>query len=59
VVPSSTLVFIVAAFALGIVLIVSRERIPPQLRRGMAIISIVLIAFAFFLIVYSFFTAGI
>ncbi|WP_276356385.1 hypothetical protein [Cohnella caldifontis] len=55
---SSTLIFIISAFALGVILILSRERIPPQLRRGMAIVSILLILFAFFLIVYSFFTAG-
>lgn len=55
---SSTLIFIISAFALGVILIVSRERIPVRLRRGMAILSIVLILFAFFLIVYSFFTAG-
>jgi hypothetical protein len=58
VVNNSSVVFIIAAFALGIVLILSRERLPAQLRRGMAIVSIVLILFAFFLIVYSFFTAG-
>lgn len=55
---SSTIIFIISAFALGVILILSREQIPPKLRRGMAIISILLILFAFFLIVYSFFTAG-
>jgi cytochrome c biogenesis factor len=59
VVDSSTLIFIISAFALGVVLIMSRDKIPARLRRGMAIISILLIAFAFFLIVYSFLTAGI
>lgn len=55
---NSTLLFIISSFALGVILIVSRERIPQQLKRGMAILSIALILFAFFLIVYSFFTAG-
>ena len=55
---SSTLIFIISSFALGVILILSRERIPNQLKRGMAILSILLILFAFFLIVYSFFTAG-
>lgn len=55
---SSTLIFIISSFALGVILILSRDRIPSQLRRGMAILSIVLILFAFFLIVYSFFTTG-
>jgi threonine/homoserine/homoserine lactone efflux protein len=58
VVDSSTLIFIISAFALGVVMILSRERIPSRLRRGMAIASILLILFAFFLIVYSFFMAG-
>jgi hypothetical protein len=56
---NNNLIFIIAAFALGAVMIVMRERIPPQLRRGMSIVSIALILFAFFLIVYSLFTAGV
>ncbi|WP_169306588.1 hypothetical protein [Cohnella pontilimi] len=55
---SSNLLYIIAAFALGAVLIFMREKIPPQLRRSLAIVSIALIAFAFFLIVYSLYTAG-
>lgn len=55
---SSALLFILSSFALGIILIVSRERIPARLRRGMAAIAVLLILFSFFLIVYSFFTAG-
>ncbi|MBW5445005.1 hypothetical protein GE107_02855 [Cohnella sp. CFH 77786] len=55
---SSTLIFIISAFALGVILILSRDKIPARLRRGMAIASILLILFAFFLIVYSLFTAG-
>jgi len=58
VVDSSTLIFIISAFALGVILILSRDRIPDRMKRGMAILSILLILFAFFLIVYSFFTAG-
>ena len=57
-VDSSTLIFIISAFALGVILILSRDRIPDRMKRGMAILSILLILFAFFLIVYSFFTAG-
>jgi hypothetical protein len=58
VVNNSTIIFIISAFALGVVLILSRERIPPQMRRGVAIASIALIVFAFFLIVFSLFMAG-
>ncbi|MFC5405222.1 hypothetical protein [Cohnella soli] len=54
----ANIIFIIAAFGLAVVLILMRERIPEKLRRSMAILSIVLVAFAFFLIVYSFFSAG-
>lgn len=54
----SAILFILSSFALGVILIVSRERITPKLRRGMAAAAILLILFAFFLIVYSLFTAG-
>lgn len=55
---SSTLIFILSSFALGVILILSRDKIPAPLRRPMAILAIAFIAFSFFLIVYSFFTAG-
>ncbi|WP_192896512.1 hypothetical protein [Cohnella sp. AR92] len=54
----ANLIFALASFVLAAVLIWQREVIPQKLRRGMAIISLALVAFAFFLIVYSFFTAG-
>ncbi|MFD0586658.1 hypothetical protein ACFQZE_01485 [Paenibacillus sp. GCM10027627] len=55
---TSSIIFIIAAFSLGAVLILKRDTIPPGMRRGLAIISICLIAFAFFLIVYSLITMG-
>jgi hypothetical protein len=55
---SSAIVFIISSFALGILLIVNRERIPGKLRRGMAAIAVLLILFSFVLIVYSFLSAG-
>lgn len=54
----ANLIFIVSAFALAVVLILMRERIPQNLRRGLAITSIVLVLFAFFLIVYNLFQVG-
>jgi len=54
----ATLIFIIASFSLAVVLILSRERIPVSLRRYMAILSIVFVLFAFFLIAYSFFRIG-
>ncbi|WEK53158.1 MAG: hypothetical protein P0Y55_11190 [Candidatus Cohnella colombiensis] len=54
----SNLIFIIASFGLAVVLILSREHIPQKLKRGMSIISIFLVAFAFFLIVYSLLNIG-
>lgn len=55
---TAAVIFIIAAFSLGAVLIMKRDTIPAQMRRGLALIAIVLIALAFFLIVYSFLTMG-
>jgi hypothetical protein len=55
---SATLIFAIAAFGLAAVLIWQRRSIPERLRRGMAIVSLVLVLFAFCLIVYSLFSAG-
>ncbi|TFE31590.1 hypothetical protein [Cohnella luojiensis] len=54
----ASIIFIIASFSLAVILIMSRERIPEPLRRPMAITSILLVIFAFFLIVYSFFRIG-
>ncbi len=54
----ANIIFIISAFALAGVIIMMRERIPSNLRRGLALTSIALVLFAFFLIVYSFYKAG-
>ncbi|WP_187377854.1 hypothetical protein [Paenibacillus senegalimassiliensis] len=51
---SSLLIFVICAFAMGVVLIMSKDRIDPRFRRGLAITSIVMITLAFGLIIYSF-----
>ncbi|MCA0754671.1 hypothetical protein KP806_06380 [Paenibacillus sp. N4] len=56
--PTSTIIFIIAAFSLGAIVILKRDSMRPGMRRGLAMISIAFIAFAFFLIVYAFFTMG-
>jgi hypothetical protein len=55
---SATSIFIISAFVLGGLVILKRDSMAPGLRKWMAITSIALIAFAFFLIVYSLFTLG-
>lgn len=56
--PSTTLVFIILAFALGAVLIMGKNSIPPSLRRWMALTAIIMILIAFILIVFSFLNIG-
>ncbi|OPA81117.1 hypothetical protein BVG16_01905 [Paenibacillus selenitireducens] len=55
---TTILIFIVLAFSLGAILIMKKDSIPSSMRRAMAIITILLVAFAFFLIVYSSFHLG-
>ncbi|RCX21740.1 hypothetical protein DFP94_102497 [Fontibacillus phaseoli] len=55
---SNLLIFIICAFALGIILILSRNNIPPKLRRSFAITALVMVVIAFGLLVYSFFSMG-
>ncbi|MEF2965551.1 hypothetical protein V3851_06875 [Paenibacillus sp. M1] len=55
----SLVIFIICAFALGVVIILSKNNIPPKLRRGFAIVAIVMVAVAFCLLVYSFFSMGL
>lgn len=50
----SVVSFIIVSFAFAVVLLMKRETLPPRLKRPMALVGIVLIAFSFFLIVYSF-----
>lgn len=51
---SNLLIFIICAFALGIVVILNKDRLEPRLRRGLALASVVLIALPFGLMIYSF-----
>lgn len=55
---SNYLIFIICAFCLGLVLILSKNSVPPKLKRGLAITAIVMIVAAFALIVYSFLSLG-
>jgi len=55
---TNIVIFIILAFSLGGIMIMYREKIPPRLRRGMALIAVAFILFAFFLIVYSFLNPG-
>ncbi|QTH46237.1 hypothetical protein J4772_18495 [Cohnella sp. LGH] len=54
----ANLIFIISSFCLAVVLILTRDRVPERMRRPMAIITIALVLFAFFLIVYNLFIIG-
>ena len=54
----SIIAFIVAAFALSAILILKRDSLPAHVKRPLAITALVMVSFAFFMIVYSLFTLG-
>lgn len=56
---STIFIFIILAFVLGGILAWKKDTIPQQLRRTLALIALLFIVFAFFLIVYTFATAGL
>ncbi|MFP4979138.1 hypothetical protein ACE6ED_27305 [Paenibacillus sp. CN-4] len=49
----SLTVYIIVVLCLGAVLIMSREKVPPKLKRGMALLAVVLILLAFIMVVYT------
>lgn len=51
---SNLLIFVICAFALGVVLIMNKDNIHPRLKRGLALTTAIMIAVAFGLIIYSF-----
>ncbi|GIP33845.1 hypothetical protein J2TS4_30550 [Paenibacillus sp. J2TS4] len=54
----TVLTFVIVSFCLAGVLILKRDSIPDRIRKFLALTTLVLICFSFFLIVYMFFTAG-
>ena len=49
----SLMIYIIAVLCLGAVLVMSRERIPQRLKRGMALTAAIMIFMAFVFIIYS------
>lgn len=49
----SLAIFVVVVLCLGAVLIMGKDKVPPRLKRGMALTAVILIAFAFIFIIYS------
>lgn len=46
-------IYIIVVLCLGAVLVMGREKVPPRLKRGMALTAVILIALAFIFIIYS------
>lgn len=55
---SSSVLFIILAFTLGTVLLMMRNSIPAQLKKWMALVAVVMICFAFLLIIYNLMLGG-
>ncbi|WP_091168242.1 hypothetical protein [Paenibacillus sp. 1_12] len=53
---ASILTFIIVAFCFALILILKRDSLPSGVKRPLAIMALVMVAFAFTLIVYSFFS---
>jgi uncharacterized membrane protein len=52
---SDITVFVIIAFAMAIVVLLSKNNIPTKFRRGFALFSVFMVVIAFVLIIYSFF----
>jgi|GEM_PF-581365 uncharacterized protein (DUF983 family) len=53
---TALVIFIIAAFSFGAVLIMKRDTIAPPMRRFLALAAIVMIVSAFIMLVYAFLT---
>ncbi|MGG1551433.1 MULTISPECIES: hypothetical protein [Paenibacillus] len=54
----SILTFVIVSFCLAIILIMKKDTLPPQMKRYLALLAIVMVAVSFFLILFSFFRLG-
>jgi hypothetical protein len=52
---ASILTFIIVSFALAFILIMKKDSLPSGVKRPLALLALVMIAFSFGLIIYSFF----
>ncbi|MCR8659116.1 phosphoethanolamine transferase CptA [Paenibacillus endoradicis] len=56
--PSISLIFIIVAFSLGAVLVLKKDTIPTSMKRWLSIFAILMILFAFFIIIDSLLKLG-
>ncbi|TNJ65675.1 hypothetical protein FE784_13535 [Paenibacillus hemerocallicola] len=55
----SIVLFTILTFSLALIMIMKKDTIPPQLRRVLALITIVLVSCSFFMIVFSLLGTGL
>lgn len=55
---ANLVIFIIAAFSFGAILIMKKDSIHPSARRFLALAAVVMIASAFIMLVYAFLTMG-
>ncbi|MEK4064124.1 MULTISPECIES: hypothetical protein [unclassified Paenibacillus] len=46
-------IYVIVVLCLGAVLIMGKDKMPPRMKRGMALTAVILIALAFVFIIYS------
>jgi len=56
--PTISIIFIIIAFSLGAILVMKKDTIPTSMKKWLALFAIVMILFAFFIILYSLFKLG-
>ncbi|ETT72846.1 hypothetical protein C173_12402 [Paenibacillus sp. FSL R7-277] len=52
----SLVIYVIVVLCLGAVLIMSKDKMPSRLKRGMALTAVIMIALAFVFIIYSLLT---
>jgi hypothetical protein len=49
----SLVIYVIVVLCLGAVLVMGKDKLPPRLKRGMALTAVIMIALAFIFIIYS------
>jgi hypothetical protein len=52
------LTFILVSFCLAIILIMKKDSLPPQMKRSLALLAIIMVSISFILVLISFFGVG-
>jgi glucan phosphoethanolaminetransferase (alkaline phosphatase superfamily) len=50
--------FVIVSFCLALILIMKKDSLPPAMRKGLALLALVMVVISFALVVYSFVTAA-